>query len=187
VKSITIREIMSETEDFPRISDQANFFDAVLAMDAAQEAFLAGKAKQRILLVEDAAGLVTGKITPMDVLRGLEPKYDKIEDQNIISRFGLSYAVESMKEEFRLWQKPLADLCNKAIAMKVKDLQNSPTPDHTVNVGSSMDDALHRFALTRHDSLFVLDGGKVIGLLRFSDVYKAVSRTLKECRDSGIA
>jgi hypothetical protein len=186
VKTLSIRETMSPTEDFPRISDQASFFDAVLAMDAAQEAFLAGKARQRILLVEDAGRTVTGKITPMDVLRGLEPKYDKIEDQNIISRFGLSYAVDSMKEEFRLWQKPLADLCGKATSLKVGEFQNSPTPDHTVDVGDSMDNAMHRFALTRHDSLFVQEGGKVIGLLRFSDVYKAVSSALKECRDPGL-
>jgi hypothetical protein len=179
---MTVREIMSSTEDFPRISDQASFFDAVLAMEAAQEAFLSGKAKQRILLVQDASGAVTGKITPMDVLRGLEPRYDKIEDQNIISRFGLSYAVESMKEEFRLWQKPLADLCRKAKSMKVGEFQNVPTPDHTVDIKDSMDHALHRFALTRHDSLFVKENGLIVGLLRFSDVYKAVSRALKECQ-----
>jgi predicted transcriptional regulator len=179
---MTIREIMSPTADFPRIPEHATFFDAVLAMDAAQEAFLSGKAKQRILLVEDSQGNVTGKITPMDVLRGLEPKYDKIEGSNIIARFGLAYAAETMKEEYRLWQTPLAELCSKAQSLKVADFQNTPSPSHTVAVGDSMEKVLHRFVLARHDSLFVKEGDKIIGLLRFSDVYKAVSRALKECR-----
>jgi CBS domain-containing protein len=182
VSTISIRESMSPTDEFPRISDQATFYEAVLAMDEAQEAFLSGKAKQRILLVEDTQGLVTGKITPMDVLRGLEPKYDKIEDSNIISRFGLGYAADAMKEEFRLWQKPLSDLCSKAQSMKVKDFQNTPSPDHTVGADDTMDSALHRFVLARHDSLFVKENDSIIGLLRFSDVYKAVSRTLRSCQ-----
>jgi hypothetical protein len=182
VSTMSIRESMSPTDEFPRISDQATFFEAVLAMDEAQEAFLSGRAKQRILLVEDAQGMVTGKITPMDVLRGLEPKYDKIEESNIISRFGLGYAVDSMKEEYRLWQKPLSDLCQKAQTMKVKDFQNTPSPDHTVGADDTMDNALHLFVLARHDALFVEENGRIIGLLRFSDVYKAVSRTLKACQ-----
>ena len=182
MKTMNIREIMSPTEDFPRISEQATFYEAVLALDEAQEAFLSGKARQRILLVEDAGGNVTGKITPMDLLRGLEPKYDKIEGSDIISRFGLGYAAESMKEEYRLWQKPLTELCSRAQNMKVADFQNRPTPDHTVSVEDDMDNILHRFVLARHDSLFVEHGGQIIGLLRFSDVYKAVSRTLKACQ-----
>jgi hypothetical protein len=42
VSTMSIRESMSPTDEFPRISDQATFFEAVLAMDEAQEAFLSG-------------------------------------------------------------------------------------------------------------------------------------------------
>jgi hypothetical protein len=35
--------------------------------------------------------------------------------------------------------------------------------------------------VNRHDTLFVMDNKKFIGMLRFSDVYKEVSQTMKEC------
>jgi hypothetical protein len=182
VDSMTIRDIMSPTDDFPRISDQATFYEAVLALEDAQEAFLAGRGRQRILLVEDAAGAVVGKLSPMDVLRGLEPNYEKIDDHDIVSRFGLAYVAESMKEEYRLWQKPLSDLCRRATSLKVNGFLNTPTPDHTVDVHDSMDNALHLFVMSRHDSLFVKENGRILGLLRFSDVYRAVCQTMKACR-----
>jgi len=32
----------------------------------------------------------------------------------------------------------------------------------------------------KHDSLFVMDGKKLTGVLRFSDVYKEIGRRIKE-------
>jgi len=35
--------------------------------------------------------------------------------------------------------------------------------------------------MNRHDSLFVVEDNEIIGLLRFSDVYKKVSKIMKAC------
>jgi len=40
--------------------------------------------------------------------------------------------------------------------------------------------AFHLFVVGRHDSLFVKDGEKIVGLLRFSDVY-GIAETMRQC------
>lgn len=172
---------MRPVDQFPRISDQACFHEAIAALEEAQKNYRAGTARQRILLVENREGAVVGKLSPMDVVRGLEPKYDKIDSLADDIRFGLPQIVQSMKDDYRLWQEPLADLCRKAGAIKVASMFNSPGPTQAVKISDNMNSALHLFATTRHDSLYVMDGDAIAGLLRFSDVYAAIRDVVKSC------
>lgn len=177
----TIQNLMRPVDQFPRISDQAYFHEAIGALEEAQKNFQAGKAKQRILLVENQDGVIVGKLSPMDVVRGLEPRYDKIDSLADDIRFGLPQIVQSMKDDYRLWQEPLADLCRKAGEIKVASMLNSPGPTQAVKISDSMNNAFHLFATTRHDSLYVMDGDNIVGLLRFSDVYAAIREVVKSC------
>jgi len=181
VENMSIRELMSPVNDFPRISSEATFNDTLMALEKSQEEFKAGKSRQRILLVEDQRGTVLGKVSPMDLMKGLEASYEKIEKPETIYRWGLGYALETMKEEFRLWQKPLADLCRKAEELKVESFATKPTKGHKVDIDDTMDSAFHFFVMARHDSLFVMEKDKILGLLRFSDVYKKIAQEIKKC------
>lgn len=181
MKNMTIRELMAPTGDFPRVSSEATFYDTLMALEKSQEDFKSGKTRQRILLVEDQNGTVLGKVSPMDLMAGLEASYEKIDKPETIYRWGLGYALEAMKDEYRLWQKPLADLCSKAAELKVESFATRPAKGHMVDIDDSMDSAFHFFVMARHDSLFVMDKGNIVGLLRFSDVYKKISKEIKEC------
>jgi len=44
---------MVPADRFPKISNRASFYEAVNALEIAQQKFMAGEAQQRILLVED--------------------------------------------------------------------------------------------------------------------------------------
>jgi hypothetical protein len=44
-----------------------------------------------------------------------------------------------------------------------------------------MDKAFHLFVVGRHDSLFVTDGKAIVGVIRFSDVYRKIVQTMREC------
>jgi len=156
--------------------------EAVDALEKAQHAFSSGKAHQRILLVYDQAGEIVGKLSPMDVVQGLEPNYDKIDSLKTVSHYRLAQStLEAMKEQFRLWQEPLAELCKKAYSVKIKNFVKMASPDHIVKADDKMDNAFHRFVVGRHDSLFVRDGEKIVGLIRFSDVYRKIAQTMREC------
>lgn len=179
MEKMKVRELMRPVEEFPRISSQSTFMDAVDALEKAQKEFTSGKASQRILLVYDEEGRIVGKLSPMDVVQGLEPNYENIDS---LSRYRLAQStLESMKDHLRFWQKPLADLCKKSYSMKIKDFIRLPSSDHMVHVDDKMDSAFHLFVVGRHDSLFVKDGEQVVGLIRFSDVYKKIAQTMREC------
>ncbi|WP_045222332.1 CBS domain-containing protein [Desulfonatronum thioautotrophicum] len=181
MQEMTIRNLMRPTEDFPRIPIQATFSEAMEALRRAQEAFLEGRQKQRILLVEDPNGVVLGKLSPMDLVRGLEPRYDKIDSIQEQIQYGVPHLFQSMKDDFRLWHEPLADMCRKAREINIETFLNKPDPDHTVAIDDELDKAFHLFVTTRHDSLYVMDGERIIGLLRFSDVYKAICEVATSC------
>lgn len=182
MEKMSVRELMRPVEEFPRISSHATLAEAVKALEKAQEDFSSGRKPQRILLVHDDSGKIVGKISPMDVVQGLEPSYDKIDSLKSSSPYHLGQDIlEEMKEQFRLWQKPLADMCKKAYAVKIENYVKMPTHDHMVNVNDKMDKAFHLFVLGRHDSLFVRDGDEIVGLIRFSDVYRKIAQTMNEC------
>ncbi|GAB6057450.1 CBS domain-containing protein [Desulfonatronum parangueonense] len=178
---LTIRNLMKSVEEFSRISVQATFMEAMEMLRRSQEAFQAGKQKQRILLVEDQNGVILGKLSPMDLVRGLEPKYDKIDNIQEQILYGVPHIVQSMKDDFRLWHEPLADMCRKAKQITIESFLNKPDLNHTVSIDDELDKAFHLFVTTRHDSLYVMDGERIIGLLRFSDVYNAIREVATSC------
>lgn len=81
-----VKDLTVPIAKFPRISDTATFSGAVMALERAQEEYLSGKREQRILLVTDSENKVVGKLSPLDVVRGLEPDYETLVDQNASSR-----------------------------------------------------------------------------------------------------
>ncbi|GAB6057442.1 hypothetical protein JCM31598_05590 [Desulfonatronum parangueonense] len=176
-----VRELMIPVADFPRISDEATFSEAILALEKNNDAFMAGQAKQRITLVHDAKNRIVGKLTPVDVVRGLEPGYGKMPVDMNYSSFASTYqyVMEKAQEQTTLWSKPLDDLCKTAEDVKVKDFLRHPTEAHLVKADDSLNEALHRFVLGRNDSLFVTENGHLVGLVRFSDVYREIQQHIK--------
>lgn len=176
-----VHDIMIPAAEFPKISHIATFYEALMALEKAQEKYLSEENKQRILLVEDENGKVVGKISPIDMLRGLEPKYAQVEVEDNLTRFGVNYALDAMRKETRLWQTPFADLCRKAKDVHVKDFIKTSPEEQAVKRDDKLVKAFDWFVMGRYDSLFVYDGDEIVGLLKFSDVYKKIKETMREC------
>ncbi len=181
MEKMKVRELMVPTEQFPKISDTATLFEAFSTLENAQEAFLSGKSQQRILLVENEKKQIIGKISPIDLFKGLEKKYHKVDLEKTLDKFGLKYIWSAMREDYNLWESPFKDLCRKAGDIHVKDFVNTPNEGQTVNVDDTLSKCFHLFVVNRHDTLFVMEKTEFIGMLRFSDVYREVAQTMKEC------
>ena len=181
MEKMHVRDLMVPADRFPKISYRTSFYEAVRALEIAQQKYMAGEAEQRILLVEDDEHRIMGKLSPIDLLRGLETNYGRIVAENTLSRFGFSNIWKTLQEDYNLWGNPFHDLCRKAAEVHVKDFLKSPAEGQIVAVDDLMATCFHLFVMNRHDSLFVVDGEQIVGLLRFSDVYLEVSRTMKEC------
>ena len=79
MEKMMVSELMRPIDEFPSISSQATFLEAVETLEKADQEFKSGKSPQRILLVYDMNGKIVGKMSPMDVVQGLEPKYLNID------------------------------------------------------------------------------------------------------------
>jgi Mg2+/Co2+ transporter CorC len=181
MENLTVRDLMVPADKFPKISERASFYEALAALKTAQDKYLSGKSEQRILLVENEARKIMGKLSPIDLMRGLETNYNRVDTEDTLTRFGLSHVWRSLQKDYHLWESPFKDLCRKAKEIKVKDFIKGPSEGQSVGMADSMAKCFHLFVTNRHDALFVVEEDQIVGLLRFSDVYKKTSEIMNEC------
>jgi CBS domain-containing protein len=182
VKTIIIRALMVPLAEYATVSEEATLYDAVLALEKAQEAFDPKKQRHRAVLVFDKKNKIVGKLGYLDILRALEPRYAEMGELDTLSKTGFSPEfLKSMIEKFALWDKPLTDICGKAAGLKVKDIMYTPTKGEYVEENASLGEAIHQLVMGRHQSLLVTRGEKIVGILRLVDVFGRVSEAMKSC------
>lgn len=179
---VMVKDIMVSLEDYATVSQEAFLFEAVLALNKAQEEFDQNRYRHRAVLALDENNRVVGKLGQIDVLKGLEPGYRKMGDIGKISHWGLSkYYIRSMMESQNLWQKPLDNICSQASQIKVKDIMYTPAEGEYVDEDASLNEAIHQLVIGRHQALLVTRGEEVVGILRLTDVFKEVVEEINKC------
>jgi CBS domain-containing protein len=172
-------------DEYATVSEEATLFEAVVALEKAQEKLDRTRFKylHRAILVYDKNNNIVGKISQLDVLRALEPKYGEMGDQQSISRFGFSQKfLQSLREQFSLLDMPFEDACRKAAQVKVKQFMYSPSEGEYVEEDASLDVAIHRLVMGHHQSLLVTRGEKIVGILKLTDVFAEIFQTMKTCK-----
>jgi len=182
VKTIAVKDLMVPLSEYVTVSEEATLYDAVLALEKAQEVFDPQKHRHRAVLAFDKNNKVVGKLGQLDILRTLEPKYAEMGDLGPLSRAGFSpQFLKSMIEKFALWDKPLTDICSKAARLKVKDIMYTPTEGEYVEESASLGAAVHQLVMGHHQSLLVTRGKEIVGILRLVDVFKEICEAMKTC------
>lgn len=189
MKSMTVAKMMVPVEEYATVSQDKSLYDAVVALERAQADYLqrAGALAypHRALLVLDGGGEVVGKLSQFDVLRALEPKYAQVldsDDQSSMTRTGFSNEfLRGMLEQYGLFDKPLADLCRKAAGIRVRDAMYRPSGGEVVGEDDTLEVAVHQLVVGRHQSLLVMRGDAIVGIIRLVDVFREVCKSMKEC------
>ena len=187
MQSLTVKDLMVAKDEYATISADATLRDATLALYEAQLEELSknpARHRDRAVLTIDENGEVYGKLAMLDVLRGLEPRYDRVEgsraSSRAASRVGSARSfLESMSKNVGLWNKPLTNLVEKAGSVKVRQLVRPIADGETVEEDASIDAALHQLILGRFQSLFVTRKGRIVGIIRLTDVYEEISRLFR--------
>lgn len=178
-----VEDLMIPAGDLLQIKTTSSFNDAVDGLAQALEEYKAGKRLSSVLIVVDDKGHVVGKISPSDVLRSIEPNYAKLLNMDTsahVSKFG--YLIQSLREEVEHSMLPWDSLCQTARTCKVLDIMKSPAHSQVIQVGESINEAIHRFVLAKHRILFVTDGVNLVGLLDMTTIYLAIVEKLRtEC------
>ena len=168
--------------EYATVPEDATLHDAVLALDKAQAEFDQTKYRHRAILIYDKNRKIIGKLSQLDILKALEPKYEQITDFKATHRFGFTKEyLKSMHEEFNLWDKPLNKLCEKAAEKKVKEIMYSLSEGEYVEDDDKLDKAIHQLVVGHHHSLLVTKGEDIVGVLRLTDVFKKICEGIKAC------
>jgi len=177
MNTIIIKDLMVPLEEYATVPEEATLYDAILALEKAQEAFDLSQHKHRAILVLDKGKKVVGKITMFDVLIALEPKYENLED---VGGYSPEF-IKSMLKVNVLWNEPLQLICDQAPNLKVHDFMKVPTGEMYIDENAVLGEAIHQLIVSRHHSLLVTKDKNVVGILRLSDVFTQISEKIKTC------
>jgi CBS domain-containing protein len=182
MKTVIVKALMVPIEEYATVSQEANLYEAVLALEKAQMAFDPAKHKHRAILVLDSGKNVVGKLDKFDILMALEPKYGELEATGVLSSSGYSPdLIKDMLKNRLLWSEPLQFICSRATEMNVTDFMETPTDCAYVKEDATLDEAMHLLVLCRYQSLLVTREAKVVGVLRLSDVFTKICDKIKTC------
>ena len=182
MKTATVKELMIPLDEYATVLEEANLFEAVLALEEAQEAFDPTKHKHRAILVLDERGQVVGKLDMFDILMALEPKYGKLDATGTLASSGHSpELIKSMLKDNYLWSEPFNFICSRASGQKVSEFMETPSDGVYIDEAATRDEAIHQLIVCRHQSLLVTRDDEVVGILRLSDVFTQICDKIKTC------
>ena len=180
-----VKDVMVPLSEYATISEDASLYDAVQALEKAQNAWETSSSPyhHRAVLVYNNNHEIVGKLGQIEILKGLEPKYNQgamLNDRITESGFSKEF-MRSLVEKYALLDKPLLDICRKASKKKAKDCMYIPEDGEFVDTEDTLNLAINQLVLGRYQSLLVTRNKKIIGILRLTDVFKEVSDSIKAC------
>ena len=78
MKTIIVKDLMVPRSEYVTISEEANLFEAVTALEEARKKFDRSNYAPRAMLVFDKDSKIVGKLSMLDVIVALEPKYGEM-------------------------------------------------------------------------------------------------------------
>ena len=183
MEPIRVSELMVSLDEYATVSDDSTLFEALVALEEAQENIERGRDRHRAMLVLDKRGRIVGKMNLWDVLKGVEPRYRDLTYPREVDAYStsLEYA-RSLLDTYGLWKRPLEDICRDAAEIIVRDIMHSLVESEYIEEDATLDQAINQLLLGTHQSLLVTSDGDVVGVLRLSDVFKVICDGIRRCR-----
>ena len=177
-----VKDLMVPLEEYATVSQRATLYEAVLALEKAQEEFdkMHTAYQHRAILVYDDDKKIIGKISQLDVLTALEPKYSEMGHSRSMSRVAFSpQFLKNMMQTYSLLSESFETVCRKARDINVKQIMYTPSEGEYMDENASIREAIHQFVMGHHQSLLVTRGSNIVGVLRLTDVFKEVFHVMK--------
>lgn len=182
MKTILVKDVMVPLSEYATVSQDATLSEAVQELKKTQANYDQSKYRHRAILIYDENNRIVGKVSFISILRGLEPKYDAMLSDKGPMHLGFTRTFQrAMIEQLKLWGEPLDDLCAKSGNVKVKTFMAKPGPDEQIELDATLNEAIHYLVMGHHQSLMVMDGDDVVGLLRLADVFDLVADAVSKC------
>ncbi|MBW2622678.1 MAG: CBS domain-containing protein [Deltaproteobacteria bacterium] len=174
METSTIQAIMVPLAEYATINEEATLYEAVKALEESQERLDRTRYHylHRAILVLNRDNIVVGKLSQLDILMALEPRYLELGDVRALAKAGLKPSfIYSVMEKYSLFDRPLREMCREAAGKKVKELMYSPNTEEYIDVSAPLSEAIHLFVIGQHQSLLVVEDDEIVGILRLTDVF----------------
>jgi CBS domain-containing protein len=172
-----VKDVMLPLDDYAVASQDSTMLEGLCALAAAQKKLPPGKSPHRAILVANEKGEIIGKVGHLAFIKGLEPRYSEMGDIGILSQVGLSSEfITSMMDNLRLWKESFSDYVDRAKRTKLREIMHSAA--EYIDEEAPISEAIHRIVMYQTLSLLVKRGDKVIGILRLSDLFSAVTNAV---------
>ncbi len=187
MKKYIVKDLMVPISEYASVPEDANLNQALMALENAQEAYQHSRYSHRAVLVLNKENRVIGKLSQMDFLQAMQPKDQNLKQIRKLKQFGFTgRAVALQQESYLNGAPPVEDNYARVDEMRVADYMQRTEEGEYVDENASLEMALHQLTTGSHLSLLVTRGKDIVGVLRLSDVFSAVSHTVKESESKGI-
>ncbi len=184
--NLLVKDLMVPLSEYATVSKTATLSEAVTALEKSQKDFDQNRYRHRAILIYDENNKIIGKVSQLDILRSLEPKYDEMLTGGRKSfQMGFTRSFQkSMLEQLKLWDAPLDHICKKAAQKKVESFLTRPEEGEYIEAEANLNEGIHQLVLGHHQSLLVTshDTKEIIGILRLTDVFEAIAKEIAECK-----
>jgi CBS domain-containing protein len=186
MKNRKVRDLMTPEKEFVRINEDLSVPESIIALKNAIKGYVEKNYLYDCVLVENSNGVVLGKISAVDIIKALEPKYSRTGDSDVFSKkgvphFGLSPEyVKTIVSRYNLWDESLEDMVRHSSSLKASDIMYSPSDGGHVYETSTIADAIHQMALNHHTSVIVEKDDKITGVIRLMDIFKEVCNCVEK-------
>ncbi len=181
MKRLKVKEFMVPLDEYATIDEDSFLVDAIISLKNAQKDFDKKSYRHRAILVFNKNKEIVGKLSQLDVIRSLEPKYNNLGKFDRMSLSGLSTQfIKSIIEDHSLWQESIEMMCNRVKDIIVKDVMYTLIEGEKIDLEANMGEALHAVVIGRHQSLLVTKESHIVGILRLTDIFSLISKYILE-------
>ncbi len=176
-----VKDLMVPISEYATIKKGATLFEAVLALEKAQENYDQTKTQHRAVLIMDKNNKIIGKLGQLNVLRALESGNEPVNSVKDIDKFGFSRNfIAKLKEQSRLKGTTLKKMCLKPAGMKAEKFMETLSQSQYVEEDTSLEVAFYQLLAGSYLSLLVVKNEEAVGVLRLTDIFRAVVDAMKE-------
>ncbi len=173
-----VSDLMLSIDEYATISADCTVQEALQALSKAQLGLTYDRHHHRAVLVLSDAGLVVGKLSHWAVLRSLRPEGLNAGDVVTLSRAGVpADVIDGLARTLAAAPAALGRLCAAAAGLRVGDVME-PLGER-IAPDAPLTEAIRAFVDSRAQSILVARDGRVIGILRLSDVFEEVAERIR--------
>lgn len=184
MKKYIVRDFMVPISEYATVAENATLYEAVLALEKAQEDYAKNRYSHRAVLVMNADKRVIGKLSQLDFLCALEEKDNNYDRAFNLSHLGFSSkAIANHKEQHRKKTPPINEIYEKATMSNITKFMQPHSHEEYIEDTTSLDIAVHQLNAGPYLSLLVTKGTdteNIVGVLRLADVFSVVFNAMKK-------